>query len=152
MRTFDIAIEHLKGIDFTAFPIEVKESDEQNLDGNLEDAIHKANEEFLADVRNDKSNDWYRNMCFMTAMLHLVFKAHGWTSFFDVACEIIEAKKDVLNTDYETYLRTSYPKVMLNEWNKYCERLKERTELIEGEINNHLFFAAYHYTIEPETA
>ena len=91
-------------------------------------------------------------MCFITAMYHLVFKAHGWVSFFNVACEISEAYKDVLDTEFEPYRRKAYPKVMLDEWDKYCDNLKERTDFIEGEIRDMLFFTAYSYILEPEDA
>ena len=150
MKTFDIAVEYLKDIDFKTFPIIVKRADEFKADEKFNEAIKTAQQKFGADKNNNKSNDYYRNICFATALYHLIFKAHEWTSFWNVACEIIEAHQAVVSTKFEPYLRTAYPKIMLDDWIKYCEELKVKTELLEGEIREELFFTAYHYIIEPE--
>jgi hypothetical protein len=152
MKTFDIALHYLKDIDFKKIPITLKRGDEFKTDEKFNEAIKYAQQKFSSDKNNNKSNDYYRNICFATAIYHLIFKAHGWTSFFDVASEIIEAHKEVLNTKFEPYLRTVYPKIMLDYWIKYCEDLKTKTELIEGEIREELFFTAYHYIVEPKEA
>jgi hypothetical protein len=150
MKTFDIALYYLKDIDFKIFPIIVKRTDEFKTDSKFNEAIKNAQQKFSTDKNNNKSNDYYRNICFATALYHLIFKAHDWTSFFDVACEIVEANKEVLNTKFEPYLGTEYPKIMLDYWIKYCEDLKIKTELIEGEIREELFFTAYHYIVEQQ--
>jgi len=147
METFDIAVDCLKGIDFKIVPIKVKKGDDFKSDEKLNDEIIKAYEKFNIDKNNNKSH-YYNSMCFLTAVYHLIFKAHGWTSFFDVACEIIEANKEIVNTKFEPYLRTVYPKIMLDSWIKYCDELKPKTELIEGETREELFFTAYHYIIK----
>ena len=151
MKTFDIALQHLKGIDFKSVPIIVKKEEPYVFDNILELLIKKAKQDYNNDIRNNKSNDYYRNICFFTAMLHLTFKAHGWVSFFDVACEIVEAFKDSSVTK-ELYLKTAYPKVMVDEWIKYCEGVKLKTDILESEIRENLFFTAYHYILEPEIA
>jgi hypothetical protein len=128
----------------------VKRLDENKIDEKFKESIKKAKQKFDDDKNNNKSNEYYRNICFATASYHLIFKAHGWTSFWDVACEIIEANQEVVNSKFEPYLKTAYPKIMVDDWIKYCEELKVKTELIEVEIREELFFNAYHYIIEPE--
>ncbi len=148
MKTFDIAINYLKEVDLKTFPIIIKQIDEFKTDEKFDKTIESIKQKFDADKNNNKSNDYYRSICFMTALYHLIFKAHGWISFFDVACEIIEAHKSVINTNFEHYLGTAYPKIMLDDWIKYCEGLKIKTELIEGECREELFFTAYHYIVD----
>jgi len=148
MKTFDLAVEHLKDLDLKSFPIVIKDINKYVPNENFVSMIHENHKEFLADKRNNISNDHYKGLCYTTALNHLIFKFNGWVSFFYVACEIVEAYKYVLDTDFEPYLRTVYPKVMLDEWFKYCENLKAKTEILEGELTPHYFFVAYHYIIE----
>lgn len=159
MRTFDIALKHLNELN-----IDLKEMDIYNFDRDRElsvaeqrisDAIEFALGKFQADKQNNKSNDYYRNIVFITAVLHLAFKARGMTSFWDVAREIIEGNKDVLKTKYEGWTPGSeYPKVMVDKWKDYCNNLREVKKVfaLEGECNMDYFMAAYHYNIEPEKA
>jgi len=152
MKTFDIAVEYLKDIDFKTFPIIIKQADDFKADATLNEQISAAQQKFEADKNNHKSNDYYRSICFATALYHLIFKAHQWTSFFEIACQIIDTHKAVINTNFEPYLSTAYPKTMLDDWIKYCEKLSTKTEILEGEIREELFFTAYHYIVEPEQA
>ncbi len=150
MKTFDIAINYLQEIDFRSFEIIIKEATTSKTNEDFKEAIKSAHGKFIADKNNNTSNDYYRNICFSTALYHLIFKAHGWVSFFDVAQEIVGAHKEIINTEFETYLHTEYPKVMVDDWIKYCEDLKGKTLLLEGEIRQDLFFAAYHYFTETD--
>lgn len=152
-KTFDIALRYLKDIDFTKYPIVFADSDWRNKECSKEEKLIDEQVKynffvFNADKENNESNDNYRGMVFMTTVYHLIFKAHGWTSFFDVALEIIDANKSVLNTDFEKWLGTVYPKIMMDEWIKYCEELKKKTFILEGEIREDLFFCAYNYAID----
>ena len=151
MKTFDIAVEYLKDIDFKSLPIIVKKEDPYIFEDNFDLLICNAKKEYDKDKRNNKSNSYYRNICFFTAILHLTFKAHEWVSFFDVSCEIVEAFKDTSGTK-ELYLKTVYPKVMVDQWINYCEEIKLKTDILESEIREQLFFTAYHYILEPNTA
>lgn len=150
MTTFDIALKHLDGIDFSKFPIVITGNENYMMDEKLNEKVMSAKNKFDSDKDNTKSNDHYRSVVFGTAILHLIFKAHGWVSFFDVACEISEANKSVVNTEFEKYKGTQYPKVMVDQWNEYCENLKEKTHILEGELRSEFFMTAYHYTIEPQ--
>ncbi len=148
-KTFDIAIKYLQGIDFKTIPILIQQPGIiSNSDVALIDSRHK---KFIADPNNNISNDYYRSMCFATAVYHCVFKAYEWVSFFDVAIEIIEAHKDVTKKSFECYLGTVYPKIMVDAWIKYCEELKLKTNYLESECREDLFFCAYHYVIDDKS-
>ncbi len=149
MRTLDIAIKYQKNLDLKQYPI-TDLALGFSANAQLRQAENKAEQQFEHDTKNHKSNVYYRNICYSTAFFHLLFKAHGWTSFFDVACQIIEKHKQVIETEFEQYLSTAYPKVMLDDWIKYCEELKTKTEILEGECREEYFMVAYHYIIQPE--
>jgi hypothetical protein len=106
MRTFDLAIQYLNEIDFKQFPVVVTKPGEfiQKVDKAGMHAVQKALADFHKCPENNRSNKYYRSVCFETAINHLLFKAHGWVSFFDVAIEIVEANKDVLKTDYKKWV------------------------------------------------
>lgn len=156
MRTFDIALKHLnnKTVNFKDFDIYNPDPHRKLSQGEerIVAALNGTIANFQADKENDKSNDYFRNMTFATAVLHLVFKAHGLTSFWDVAKEIIEANKAVLQTEFEGFSQGSvYPKVMTDAWSKYCKELKEKgVFVLDGESNLEYFMGAFHYVVEPE--
>jgi len=149
MRTFDLAIKYLKDVDLSHIDI----NDDKTLDSELMNGeILKAFNRYKANPENNKSNDYYKGGVFISALIHLVMKANNFVSFWDVSREIIQANKEVLNTNFKRYLGTVYPEVMCLQWNKYCTDMKKQTTLLEGEINSDLFFCAYEYFINPEKA
>jgi len=148
MKTFDIALKHLQGVDFTPFSIfgkEIKSEDASPQEKELKELIEKRHQDFSNDKDNNTSNSYYRNIVFLTAVFHLVFKAKDMASPFDVACEIIESESDILKNKFETFSGTDYPKIMVDKWIKYCNDLKLRTTALEGELRLDYFFTAFHY-------
>jgi hypothetical protein len=158
MKTFDIALKYLKDIDYKIgnilrFPDQPQNPEEDKL---ITDQITERHKRYNEDPENNFSNDYYRNVVFATAMYHLMAKAKGFISFFDVACEIIESDIHVVNTNFEKYKQTAYPKVMVDKWDVYCEDIsdKQHSAFVEGELRLDLFFTAYHYLVGetvPET-
>lgn len=151
MRTFDIAVKYLKesGADFKK--IDLYDSNDAKFPNEIYDVALK---NFLHDPENNKSNDWYRRMVFFTAISHLAFLSNGIASCFDVACEIVESEKKILLTDFLRYGRTGYPKKMTDKFVDYCNNLNPRPAIFsdDSETGIHIFFAAFHYTLEPFTA
>ncbi len=150
LKTFDIALKYLEGvdIDFTKLIVFYKGKPPQtqaHLD--VVEKIMEQKKKFHADPANTESNEYFRDVAFETACWHLAQKAQGYVSFFDVACEIVEANMDVLNGEYEKFMKTNYPQVMLDHWHAYCDRVDPKMPVLdrEAEQNLELFFSAYHY-------
>lgn len=146
MLTFNLALKHLDLIDFSGWNLKGEKLEDSYSEKFKNDLMiyHTC---FENDKENNKSNSYYRNMVFQTACLHLIFKACGVVSFWDVALEIIESNKSILDSNYEGFSPGSiYPKLMVDQWNKYCEDLnKKGIHLLNGENNLEYFMAAFHY-------
>lgn len=153
MRTFDLANIYLQDFDFKIFPVSLSLSEKKDLIDSTEvKELRSILERYLLDKRNDKSNDYYKSSIFEFAIYHNVFIAHGLVSPFDVATAIVNEYEPILKGDYERFNKTIYPKLMVDEWDKYCEELKKKTSFIEGELRTELFFAAFHYVTQPLSA
>ncbi len=152
MKTFDLAIKYLQEseIDFknwfnlysgTESPPEVMQK------------LHACGERYMADKTNAFSNDYYRQMCFEEAFRHLQMKAHGLTSFWDVAIEIVEAHKDVLKNKFETDGNSVYPKIMMDAFIKYCDELNPQPTFLgaKSEVRHEFFMGAFHYITDKES-
>lgn len=143
MKTFDLALKYLEGIDFKQFAFVVK--GKWSLTEQQQKIIDEAGKRFLSDKKNTVSNEYYRSVCFEAAIFHSIFKAHNQTSFFIVACGIVEFYKDVLKTKHEKH--GAYPKLMVDEWDIYLNNLKETTQILDNELAQEFLLTAYHYVI-----
>lgn len=152
MKTFDIALKYLKDIDYKIGNIvrlkgaDITESEEDKI---IVAQITERHEQFSIDKRNTEGSEYYRGVVFTAAIYHLIAKAKGFVSFFDVACEIVESEIGIVKTDYERYKDTDYPKAMVEKWDMYCEEIsdQEHSAFVEGALRLDLFFAAYHYLV-----
>ncbi len=145
MRTFDIALKHLNKINLSGLNIRQKVF--------YNTIVETTYEDFLSDPENNKSNEYYKGVVFNAAIFHLLFKSNGLKSCFDVACEIVEAEKEIVKTKFETFKNTVYPKVMTDKWARYLQEIKSVTSILEdSELSYELFFAAYTFIITPDQA
>ena len=144
MKTFDIALKYLKDLDFSSIDL-YADTNNLNLSG-----IVKERHELFSESNDSKLNSYYRNMVFLTCVHHLVELENKRVSFFDVACEIIESERDVVNTKFERYKNTTYPKVMMDKFVKYCNGLSPQPSFLsdESEVRLDFFATAYHYIID----
>ncbi len=129
MKTFDIALKYLKDTysKNILYPNEIA-------------AMH---EKFCADKDNTVSNEHYRSTVFMAAVYHNLALANNKISPFYIALEIIEAYNPLIKTDYERYMDTTYPKVMVDIFNDI-----ELENIQDTEIKFGIFTSAYHYLID----
>ncbi len=155
MKTFDIAIEYLKDIDFSKFntydgSLSVT-SEEDEITAQL---IKEQQEKYLSDSDNTYSNDYYRNIVFAACLCHLSDLAYNRASFWNVACEIIEANRDILKTKFEGFTNgSSYPKLMMDEFVKYCNEMSPQPSFLsnESEVRTEFFMAAFHYITDAKS-
>lgn len=131
MKTFDIALKHLKGLDFS------------NSDIFSDRELIKRHQDYIADKENIRSNDHYRGMVFYGAVFHLHDLASKKVSYHYVACEIIES----MEASHEKYAKTVYPKNMVDEWDNYCNSLIGAPDYIstDNEVRFNIFCVAYEY-------
>lgn len=151
MKTFDLALKYLDGLDLSVVDLHHESKDQQLNEKELEllPVLLERLDKFKTDPQNTESNDHYRSMVFTTATMHLAFKQHGHTSFFTVAEAIIEGQFDILPDDCEKFMNTEYPLAMIHAWNDYCSTQPQFPCLREGsEIRYDLFYTAYHYIID----
>ncbi len=90
-------------------------------------------------------------MVFAACIYHLIDLAHNRASYWNVACEIIEANKDVLKTKYEGYSKGSvYPKIMTDKFINYCNNMNPVPYFLneKSEVRVEFFMAAFHYITE----
>ncbi len=124
MKTFDIACKYLK--DLKVFN---------------EKEIALRHERYSADKENITSNEHYRGGVFMACVYHMLAINNDKTSPFFIALEIIEAYNPLIKTDYEKYLDTVYPKVMVD--------IFEGIDIdMNPELKFYTFTSAYHYLID----
>lgn len=150
MKPFDLAIQYLTGLHLSVLDLHsdpktgVLNSKEKEMLPVIVDRLEK----FINDPDNRSGNGHSRAIVFSTATMHLAFKQQGHISFFDVACEIVEANKN-LPKDCEKFMNTEYPLKMLHEWNDYCATKPEFPSLREGsDVRYDFFYTAYHYIID----
>ncbi|MEK6880547.1 MAG: hypothetical protein AABY22_13100 [Nanoarchaeota archaeon] len=156
MKTFDIAIKYLKGVDYSKAGIisfDEKEMEETEDTKRFHEIIVAQHDKYDLNIENEElqeDNGYYRNLVFVTATLHLIAKAKGFISFFDVAIEIIESEIDVVETKFELYKNTVYPKAMVDKWDMYSEEIEDQPQyaFINGAFRLDMFFVAYHYLVE----
>lgn len=152
MKTFDIAKEYLNGIDFLS--IDTHNKTLLEMKPELTSEITKRHKLFEADENNRVSNDHYRGMVFSCCCYHLSDIAHKRVSFFDVACEIIEANKYILKSKYEGFTKGSiYPKVMVDKFEKYCNEMNPQPPFLndKSELRLDFFMCAFHYIVDKES-
>lgn len=164
MKTFDLAVEHLKEFNFEKFDpynyIKCKNeiiyseghaSIYHTMGSEMDDiykSLEKVSEIFLKDKRNTQSNNTWKLMVFSVAFFHLAEKSIKENSIFDVACVIVEAHKNSKGTR-ALYANTVYPEVMMNEFFEYCKKIDPCPYYIEdSEIMTLFPMIAYHYLID----
>ncbi len=132
MKTFDLALKHLKGIDF------------KNPEIFADRELISRHENFRDDPLNITSNDHYRGMVFYACIYHLHDINNDKISYFYIACEIIEQTEP----SHERYMNTEYPKNVVDEWNNYCNSIINAPAYIaiDNEVRFNIFCVAYHYT------
>lgn len=150
MKTFDLAVKYLEEekIDFTHFDLYTESGDENNM--MFQEQIEEVLDKYLTDRKNNYSNDYYRRIVFATAIYHFIFKQRGLVSFVDVISEIIDAHKQVLETNFEKYANTVYPKVMVDAFYKYCADMKLQAIVFseKSEVGFDFFCTVYHYNLD----
>ncbi len=149
MTTFDLALKYLKNFDFSKIDI----YDEDNIQKYFFDEIEKRHRAYLRDAENIVSNEHYRSCVFETAIRHLIEIADNRPSFFYVACEIVESEIEVLNGRYDKFMKTNYPKVMVDKFIKYCDELKPQPSFLSSESDMRIehFMVAFHYIADNES-
>jgi len=149
MKTFDIALEHLKDIDFRKYNVY---NDKDVLDDNesLRKQITERKIYFDSDKRNTLSNDYYRSMVYESCIYHLIDLAHNRYSYWLVACDIVDAYKYILKDKFEVYGNTTYPNVMVDGFIKYCNSLNPQPTFLndKSEVRIEFFMNAFHYVID----
>lgn len=153
MKTFDIALEYLGDIDFNnVSDNDIHEQEELPRDETALwfRQIRSQYELFLKDKENIVSNNHYKGGVFVTCALHLIQITNKRESCFEVACGIIESKKDILNTEYKVYLKTTYPEEMVNAFFEYANNLNPKPYYLNADITSEIIFVifstAYEYT------
>lgn len=149
MKTFDIAIYHLNGLDFSAgiYSPETKER------------IESAHIRYTRDPENKKSNEYYRNLVFVAAIRHKYDLWKRVPSNFSIACSIIESEKyiltkkiffDLIPVKYDVWQNTIYPKVMFDKFLAHCRSLPETPDYLceDSETRFDFFGVAYHYIVD----
>jgi hypothetical protein len=134
MTTFDIALKHLKGLDF------------RNPDIFSDRELIERHIYYKEDKLNIRSNDHYRGLVFYACVYHLHDLALKKFSYFDVACEIIES----MVPSFDKHMKTEYPKNMVDQWNNYCNSIINPDPYMEtdNEVRFNIFCVAYHYLQE----
>ncbi len=122
MKTFDIALKHLKDFDFKSYDMHNDNVDSELPEGLAND-LNKCRESFVNDADNTYSNNYYRSICLGAALCHLSDLENGRASWFYVACEIIESEKDILQKDFEPYKNTVYPKLIVEKFDNWTKTL-----------------------------
>ncbi len=150
MKTFDLSLQYLKGIDFSKYDSYIEaETPERTA---FMEQVKIQHDKFQADKSNTCSNDYYRSMTFSSCIYHLIDLAHGRASYWNVACEIVESEKGILKTKYEGFTEGSiYPKVMMDKFIKYCDELNPKPSFLneKSEVRHEFFMGAFHYIIDP---
>jgi hypothetical protein len=151
-KLFDIAVNHLQGLDFSCISLDgVRMKDELSFYERLEfeilnEATISRQEIFKATRYTYGHSEYYVDLVFAAATYHMIFKANNITSYFDVAFEIIESNKDVLQGEFVKHKNTIYPKVMVDAWISYCESKKDIAQFQKNTaFRNDLFYVAYHH-------
>ncbi len=153
MKTFDIAKEYLKDVDLVKWDLF---SDEETKDRELvRMQVKTMSKAFLKDKRlMPNTDEYYRLMTFEACVHHMAELAQPdvLKSYFDVACSIIEANKDILKTKFEGYggEGSAYPQVMIDEFIKYCNELNPQPRFLgdRSEVRIEFFMIAFHYKID----
>jgi len=152
MKTFDIALEHLKDIDFSKYDVYHYDKNNPSVENeSVRKQITERKIYFDSEKRNTFSNDYYRSMVYESCIYHLIDLAQGRISYWNVACDIIEAYKDLLKTDYEGFTKGSeYPKIMMDKFIEYCNERKPQPSFLneDSEVRVEFFMAAFHYITE----
>ena len=149
MKTFDIAVKYLKDIDLSIY--DTYDNTEIQENNPTSKQIKVQHEKFKADKNNNVSNDYYRNMTFAACLCHMTDLAHKRTSYWDVACTIIESDINILKTPYKGFTDGSiYPKIMVDKFEKYCNEMNPQPLFLskESEVKIEFFMAAFHYMTE----
>ncbi len=146
MKTFDIAIKHLKDFDFSEYDTYLYDGDGE-LPKKLQIEFDSCLDSFKNDKDNTYSNDYWRCICFGAAFYHLGDLAHNRPSWFYVTCEIIESEKELLKNRFEEYRKTVYPKLIVEKFDNWTKTLNPKPFFLsdESEIKLDLFASAYHY-------
>lgn len=147
MKTFDIALEYLKGFNFSKPPYEQE----------LLDRIEGVKIRYLRDPDNNVSNEYYKTIVLEVAFYHCMELFYNKPSAFAKACKIVDANKDILKPGLfkrkpEKYAGTMYPKKMMDEYITWCRAYGDSSVpeyFSEGsEVRDYVFHVAYHYTID----
>jgi hypothetical protein len=155
MKTFDIALEHLKDIDFSKYDVYHYDKKNPSLENeSVRKQITERKTYFDSDKRNTFSNDYYRSMVYESCIYHLIDLAQGRISYWNVACDIIEAYKDLLKTKFEeSEFGSEYPKIIMDRFIAYCNGLNPPPSFLneKSEVRVEFFFSAFHYMIDKES-
>ena len=167
MKTFNIALKYLRNVDLRGADIYANPTD---YEGGISTAtgevipateppqwmknVIRVKESFDADKDNNVSNDTYRSTVFEVALYHLLdleeinrVGHEGFElsrSYFQVACDIVR-KHDKGMFHFLLKKQGAYPKVMWDEWDKYCEAQNHKPFYIESEMMPEILMVAYHY-------
>lgn len=150
MKTFDIALSCLKDIDFSKYDVY---NDKDVLEENelARKKVNEAKVKFDSDENNNFSNDYYRSMVYEACIYHLIDLSQNRISYWNVACDIIEAYKDVLKTKFEkSDFGDEYPKIMTDSFIKYCNELNPQPHFLgeKSEVRAEFFMSAFEYIIK----
>lgn len=151
MKTFDIALEYLKNVDFSKYDVYLDRDITSEENEFIIKEVAKILGSFNSDKRNTFSNENYRNVTCEACIHHLIDLAHNRASFWNVACEIIEDHISILETKFEGYTEGSdYPKIMTGAFIKYCDELSPQPNFLneKSEVRMEFFMSAFHYIVD----
>ncbi len=144
-----MALHCLKGIDFSKYDV-YNDTDVLEENELARKKVNEAKVKFDSDENNNFSNDYYRSMVYEACIYHLIDLAHKRISYWDVACDIIEAYKYILETKFEASdFGSEYPKVMTDSFVKYCNKLNPQPHFLgeKSEVRAEFFMSAFQYII-----
>ena len=154
MTTFDLAITYLKKIDFNNFSESEEGLSIKKPSRALKNELDKTFVAFENDRTNSRSGQHYSKICFMTATSHFLQKRinpHD-KSLFEVACAIIETKKQILDNPQIAYTSYGFPKEIWDDWVKYSDTLNSEELVHAIQTPDEFLLIAWYYTIYPNRA
>ena len=153
MKTFDLATQYLKEIDFQEFLDKDKNFPLANTE-KLAKELDKSFKDFEKDKNNLRSGQPYSKICFNVAQAHFLKKLlePNKKSLFEFACEIIESKKEILDNPQVEHSENGFPKEIWEQWKKCYDEIKPVRDKTNEEDLFSFFFIAYYYTIYPDRA
>lgn len=141
IKTFDLACEYLKEVNWQYIQHDFKVG---------EPVILARLAKYLADPRNQTSNEYYRSVVFEVAVWHCLEVGTDNKSAFDEAVRIIKKYQEAPALLIHKYENTIYPNVMVQDFNKYCASVQPMPDYLSDkfEVKMMIFGVAYHYALD----